>query len=869
MLDALRGRIAAFRGEALGDLAVERGWLTDEQVGDALELVDTGATDRDLGDLLVERGLLTREQVGELLAARRTMELGDLLARSSTDTPTEASLVAADPARRFGRFVLVEEIGRGGMGVVYKAWQPDMGRWVAVKRLKPDGSGGVARFLREGRLAGRVLHPNLVPVHEVGEVEGRPYLAMALIDGGSLDGRSLPIRRALEVIHQVARATEALHQAGILHRDIKPGNVLEDRDGRIYLGDFGLARSGDAPGLSKSGTMVGTPVYAPPEQIRGDRAAIGPRSDVYSLGATLWSLLTGAPPFSGSDVVEIASKVVHEDPPALRSRRPDVNTQIQTIVWKAMRKRPEDRYASAAAFADDVRRYLDGRTLLARAPGPLDRLLDAVGRKKLLVGAVAACVALAAAIPWLVSESRRQGEKSAAAAAETRAKAHREASEALWRYVHLPGSGSAASAAQNESVALIDRCLKEWPDSLEARILKVHHLLRANDVREATRTLAEATALDAARPEIRFLNARFRSAEIVEELDEMRGMGGVNEESPADAERRGRLVAEAEGALDAVRGKPGIRDYQTAILEAHLALARRDWAGAARRFDAYLDAVPSDYAALKMAATAELRGGDPKRALARMDEALRIEPSPTAFLMRSTVHARLGDLDKALEDLERCDPRRVETQLSRGKYLVRLARAPEAIRAFDEALRLDPRSGLAHYLRGNARIEARDAQGAIADYNKALELGIGEGPVLGDRSEAYFMLGERQKAAADLDRAIRITSGRARALFTVRWCHHASKDVRDAGDAASRRPIIEGMKSRAEEGLTADPSVPDNRYWRGVCRFSLTEYGGAPAAGELAGIRADLEEYLRRVPTGRLADNARTLLEQVREREGG
>src|SRR5262245_34209608 len=284
-------------------------------------------------------------------------------------------------------FVIERELGRGGMGVVYQAWQPRLARRVAIKVV----SGGVAvgsedrrRWLREARAIGQVRHPNVVQLHEAGEHDGCLYLVLDLIPGGSLADRltgPLPARVAVELMAAVARAVDQIHRAGMLHLDIKPSNIVLDGPPEgpwdqvaPMLADFGIARAGDDPGATATGPIGvrGTPSFMAPEQIVGDRTAIGPRSDVFALGATLYSLLTGRPPFQAASVIETLDLVRTREPAPLRTLVPDLARDLETIAVTCLRNDPRRRYASAGALADDLQRWLDGFPIRARPVSKLE-----------------------------------------------------------------------------------------------------------------------------------------------------------------------------------------------------------------------------------------------------------------------------------------------------------------------------------------------------------------------------------------------------------------------------------------------------------------------------------------------------------------
>jgi serine/threonine protein kinase len=269
------------------------------------------------------------------------------------------------------RYEILGEISRGGMGIVYRAWDPQLGREVALKVLSAeDGNTAEAheRFEREARLAAGLHHPNIVPVHDTGTWNGRDYIAMQLVDGTTLDAAKADLRTSLACVRDAARALHYAHEQGIVHRDIKPSNLLLDRQGRIFVTDFGVARQMQvAANLTNPGCVVGTPAYMSPEQAQG--LLTDSRSDVYSLGATLYELATGRPPYSGKDPIQIVEAVRAQAPPPPRRLSPDLSKNVEAIILGAMERRCEERYATAAELADDIDRYLSGERPLRRPRG--------------------------------------------------------------------------------------------------------------------------------------------------------------------------------------------------------------------------------------------------------------------------------------------------------------------------------------------------------------------------------------------------------------------------------------------------------------------------------------------------------------------
>jgi serine/threonine-protein kinase len=277
-------------------------------------------------------------------------------------------------------YEILEELGKGGMGVVYKARQRPFGRLVALKMVRAHllaGPDEVARFRTEAQAVGRLDHPHVVHVFAFGEEQGCPYFAMEYLSGGSLARllRQGPLepRHAAELVRQVARGVQAAHEAGILHRDLKPGNVLLDSQGNARVADFGLAKLLDDPAQTASEVMLGTPAYMAPEQADGKTREIGPATDVWALGVVLYEALTGRTPFRASSRVETLQRVKHEPPPPPRHWRREVPAALEAVCLKALQKDPRQRYGSAAALADDLERWLQGRAVTARAAGWLTR----------------------------------------------------------------------------------------------------------------------------------------------------------------------------------------------------------------------------------------------------------------------------------------------------------------------------------------------------------------------------------------------------------------------------------------------------------------------------------------------------------------
>jgi eukaryotic-like serine/threonine-protein kinase len=326
----------------------------------------------------------------------------------------------ADPPRRFGDYELLEEIARGGMGVVYRARQVSLDRIVAVKMLafgQFSSDEFVRRFKAEAEMAAALQHPNIVAIHEIGEHDGQHYFSMDYVEGCDLAEmvreRPMPSREAAIHLQVLARAVHYAHRRGVLHRDLKPSNVLIDGSGNPRLTDFGLAKrfEGDAL-LSTTRQIVGSPNYMPPEQAEPDRGSVGPASDVYSLGALLYHLITGRAPFVANSLEGAVLAVLHTEPISPRLLNPDVPRDVETICLKCLQKNPHRRYASAEALADDLDLCLRGEPICARPIGVFEKLGRWCCRKPALAAAIALLVFIAAGSAVTANHLSRLHRKS-------------------------------------------------------------------------------------------------------------------------------------------------------------------------------------------------------------------------------------------------------------------------------------------------------------------------------------------------------------------------------------------------------------------------------------------------------------------------
>jgi serine/threonine-protein kinase len=365
-------------------------------------------------------------------------------------------------------------LGHGAMGVVYKARQRGLNRVVALKMILAGAHAGaheLDRFRTEAESVARIQHPHIVQIHEVGEADGRPYFSLEFVDGGSLArkiaGTPQPPREAAGLVRLLAGAMQHAHQAGIIHRDLKPGNILLKADGTPKIADFGLAKRLEQDGgQTQSGAILGTPNYMAPEQAEGKGSEVGPLADVYSLGAILYEMLTGRPPFRAPTMLETLEQVRSREPVAPTELQPKVPRDLETICLKCLQKDPRKRYADAGALAGDLGRFQNGEPIRARPVGRVERLWRWARRnpRLALLGAGTAVVLVAWAVSmsllaWELKlqkdsteQARAEADRNAAVAADNEKKANANAARALEN--EKKANANADLARQNAALAL-------------------------------------------------------------------------------------------------------------------------------------------------------------------------------------------------------------------------------------------------------------------------------------------------------------------------------------------------------------------------------------------------------------------------------
>jgi serine/threonine-protein kinase len=353
--------------------------------------------------------------------------------------PSGGEAPVRSPQPEVAGYVILGELGRGGMGVVYQARQIKLNRIVALKMVLAGAHAGteqLARFYAEAQAVAQLQHANIVQIYEVSEQAGLPFFSLEFVDGGSLareaGGQPQPVENAARTVQLLAEAMHYAHQHGVVHRDLKPANVLLTSDGAPKITDFGLAKrlEGESSNQTRTGAILGTPSYMAPEQALGEVHRIGPLTDVYSLGAILYELLTGRPPFAGPTAVDTVAQVTRDEPVAPSQLQPKVPADLETICLKCLEKEPPKRYTSASALADDLGRFLRGEPILARPVSTLERLWRWCRRNPRVAASIAAVavslilatvVSISAAVTVAYERDQKEEQRKAAERAKTAA----------------------------------------------------------------------------------------------------------------------------------------------------------------------------------------------------------------------------------------------------------------------------------------------------------------------------------------------------------------------------------------------------------------------------------------------------------------
>ncbi len=748
--------------------------------------------------------------------------------------PPEVVRAAANPKFCIGRYVMVACVGKGGMGEVWRSFDRELGRWVALKFLLKGSDDDRKRFQREAQLTARLSHPNIVGVHDIGEHEGRPFIAMQLIDGHSLaEHDKTPVRRALEIVRDASNAVHFAHQQGLVHRDIKPANLMVDKTGKTYVTDFGLVRPARVEStISQAGTIMGTPAYMSPEQADGARK-LDARTDIYSLGATLYTLVTHRLPFMGESPAQTLVKVLTREPAEPRKVRPELPADVENIIFKAMDKEAGRRYRTAAELADDIQRFLDGEPVRAHPPSLSYKLKKQLAKNKGLVAGVAAGVAGLFAIVIMVVSSaaspfdglKVDAQKAYQAGAWEKAQALAEQALAIRDDGELTSVAKACKSKIKEEREKA-RLEKEKSDRI-ASVSRLHEKLKPfeHDIKEARNFFY-----------IKSVNIREKLGAIERAMPRLREVA-ISADAQGSAEPWILLgmaayfagdFGQAEGAFGEAE-KLAPDDFTACFYLARMCLERSMQA----RMSAERKSVGAE-ASKRLTDQALKYMSKAAKGAEALDQ--NVAEAYRAFALGSQSEVRTV----CKFGLKQFSGVGTEEYWNLQGFL---ARGQEAVDCYTAALEIRPHYAWAYFMRGNAKLDLDDLKGALDDYTAAIQIYPKYADALLNRSVVFGDGNAVERAIEDLNTVLSFAPKHADALF-------------NRGNAWKRKQEYERAIADYTAALDVNPKMVEALANRGNCKVRK---------GDLGGGGVDLDAAIGMDPTYPEAYASRAIVRQAKK----
>ena len=660
--------------------------------------------------------------------------------------------------QRIDRYELQDELGRGGMGVVYRAWDPHLRREVALKVLvTPRDPDALRRFEHEVAALSRLDHPHIVTTWSSGHTpEGRPYLVMDLVEGEPLSrllarqGR-MPPPDAVRLLIPIARALEAAHAQGVLHRDLKPENILVGRDGQPQLADFGLAKLTDLESLTQTGEVLGTPGFLSPEQAYGSKRDYPAATDVYGLGATLYALVTGQPPFDASTPVSMIHAVLTRRPLPPSKLNPDVDGNLDAIVLRCLEKRPEDRYARVRELRHALEDYR------REVPGPREPAATWLVAASAALGALALTGGVAA---WVVASSDVAPPPARAQVATPPPSPEPESSE--------PESSEPEPAEPEPRASSPPPSIEPAPamaNTVSQLAFDRYRAALALQQRGELRRAHEAISVAIEEQPRWALAVAFRGtlrAELGEIDDAIVDLTRAHELDPRMVQPlhiRGQLY------LAQRRIEPALSDLMRALeLDPSNAPAWHglgcvqadlgQWVEAERSLDQAIALDPEAFKALAMRGGVRVQVGRYHEGVADLDRAIEVAPDYVdAWRSRGVAFYRQGRYTEALPDFQRVVrlfPQSAPDWVALGNAHTRLEQYDPARQAYERAIAADPNHVDAHLNRGAVEALSGDHRAALGHFTRALAIAPRDPNASFNRGLSYLELGELERARADL-----------------------------------------------------------------------------------------------------------------------
>jgi len=748
----------------------------------------------------------------------------DIQANLETARPESAGTMLGE----LGDYELLEEIGRGGQGVVFRARQKSLNRIVALKVISLGQWASKAHFRRfrlEAEAAARLEHPGIVPIHEVGDRDGSCYFSMKFVEGGQLDEvvRRTPmsIRQGAELIAKVARTVHYAHEHGILHRDIKPGNILLDAKGEPHLTDFGLARLVESESsVTQTLDVLGTPSYMAPEQAVGNNAAVSSATDVYGLGAVLYQLLTGQPPFAGGTTYETIKLLENTEPRPPRVLNPKTDRDLSTICLKCLEKDPKRRYSSAFALAEDLERWLKHEPIQARHTGIIARSKKWVQRNPTSALLAASLIALAAAAGWILWKSELIRSPLTTGIAVLPFENLSEQREDAAAFVDAVHDDVLSKLARIADLKVISRSsVMEYRDKRNVRQigndLRVSHVLEGSVRRIGTRLHMNAQLIDT------HTDAQMWAEQYDGDLNDLFAI-----QSQIAQKIAGQLHAKISPAEKlAIERKP------TGDLVAFelYALAKKLLPKFGKTIDAGVPVA--------------------SQAVGLLNQAVAHDPSfLLAYLLLARIHqdlyrfgfdhtsARLAMAEAALQEASRLRPDAGETHLERAVYLYAVRDYARALAELEIAAPKLPNNPSVFATKGFIERRQGRWEEAIRNLERAIELDPRNWDRLHELALDYRARRRYAEQKSMLDRAL--------ALDPNNLDLKGEREAVDLDWKADPRPLHQWLDSIRAANPGATPNIDDSRF---IC--ALAERDAAAAREALSTIEEIFEGVLHFTPT--------------------